>query len=101
MMKKVVAAVLFGVLSIAGCADQQSVDEPITSSESYEITTYGSCSCDAILPTAWNREIQPAWPRGASNMMVMITGSGDPNNDKIFYAFGVANGSHVAWVYQV
>ena len=100
-MKKVVAAVLFGVLSIAGCADQQAVDEPTTSSESYELTTYSACGCDAVLPTVWNREIQPSWPRGASNMMVMLTGSGDPYNDKIFYAFGVANGSFVAWVYQV
>jgi hypothetical protein len=79
------------------CTEPQS--EPNTSAETSAIGGLATtCGCDDVERTLWIA--QPiTWSGNANNMMVIITG--DPENSSMFYAFGVANGTDIAWLYHV
>src|SRR5438105_6665153 len=93
-------AKLFVLVCVLGSCTAPT-ENPRTSADQQDIGNLATtCGCDAVTPTVWDHSA-PQWFGNANNMMVIFTGTGDPNLPNVFYAWGISNGTNVAWTYIV
>lgn len=102
--------VVAAITALFSCATSTSEpDSPHTATESSEILgVTPTCACDAVQVTSWTvNTTSQYWVFNSNNiavnnMHVILTAS-DPNGTdaNYFYAWGIANGFTVGWLYKV
>ncbi|MBX3159107.1 MAG: hypothetical protein KF773_24275 [Deltaproteobacteria bacterium] len=87
---------MFASIGLASCANGLEDSIATVASAVERKTVFAN---DALEPREWSNDVTEYWDESATSMMVLYTPDGEHGD--VFYAWGVANGISVAWLYKV